>query len=265
VAAIRIEDRTTGYVGTVEDITKRKQAEETLRQYNLDLQARNEELDAFAHTVAHDLKNLLTMILGYSEVLREDLAAMQLPNVEASLEAIARNSHKMENIIGEILLLAGVRKKEIKLEVLDMADIVAEACQRLTWMVEVQQAEIVLPTTWPTALGYGPWIEEVWVNYLSNGLKYGGLPPHLKLGGMIQDDGMVRFWVGDNGAGLTLEEQARLFSQFTRLDQARTKGHGLGLSIVRRIVEKLGGQVGIESAGIPGQGSTFYFTLPRAG
>jgi signal transduction histidine kinase len=125
-------------------------------------------------------------------------------------------------------------------------------------------------------LGYAPWVEEVWANYLSNGCKYGGTPsaaPRLELGGDLlpilpagdgQDGSMVRFWVHDSGDGLTSEQQNRLFTPFTRLDQARARGHGLGLSIVRRIVEKLGGQVGVESNGAPGQGSTFYFTLPAA-
>ena len=76
------------------------------------------------------------------------------------------------------------------------------------------------------------------------------------------EDGFVRFWVRDNGPGLTPEAQARLFAEFTRLGQVRVQGHGLGLSIVRRIVEKLGGEVGVESA--PGEGSRFYFTLPAA-
>jgi signal transduction histidine kinase len=79
---------------------------------------------------------------------------------------------------------------------------------------------------------------------------------------MVQPDGTVRFWIRDNGPGLTPEEQTRLFTPFTRLDQAHAKGHGLGLSIVRRIVEKLGGQVGVESK--VGQGSLFTFTLPGA-
>ncbi len=110
------------------------------------------------------------------------------------------------------------------------------------------------------ALGYGPWVEEVWANYLSNAIQYGGRPPRVELGATEQADGMVRFWVRDNGPGLTPEEQARLFTPFTRLDQVRAKGHGLGLSIVRRIVEKLGGQVGVESE--VGRGSVFTFTLP---
>jgi len=125
-------------------------------------------------------------------------------------------------------------------------------------------------SAWPAALGYGPWIEEVWVNYLSNAIKYGGQPPRMELGadplpnpppqaGEGKGGGMVRFWVRDNGSGITPEDQSRLFAPFTRLDQIRAGGHGLGLSIVRRIVEKLGGQVGVESQ--VGSGSTFSFTL----
>jgi two-component system, sensor histidine kinase and response regulator len=78
----------------------------------------------------------------------------------------------------------------------------------------------------------------------------------------LEPDGMVHCWVRDHGRGLTPEEQAKLFTPFTRLDQARLTGYGLGLSIVRRIVEKLGGQVGLESQ--LGQGSTFSFALPAA-
>ena len=81
-------------------------------------------------------------------------------------------------------------------------------------------------------------------------------------GGEAHADGMVRFWVRDNGAGLRPEQQAQLFKPFTQLAQARATGYGLGLSIVQRIAEKLGGQVGVESSGAPGQGCTFSFTLP---
>jgi signal transduction histidine kinase len=98
---------------------------------------------------------------------------------------------------------------------------------------------------------------------MSNAIKYGGQPPRVELGADVASDGMIRFWVRDNGDGLTKAEQSRLFVPFTRLSQASVEGHGLGLSIVQRIVEKLGGAVGVESEGAPGRGSVFYFTLPR--
>ena len=100
----------------------------------------------------------------------------------------------------------------------------------------------------------------MWANYLSNAIKYGGPSPRVELGATEQADGKVRFWVRDNGPGIPAEKQAGLFRSFTRLDQARAKGHGLGLSIVQRIVEKLGGQVGVESE--VGRGSVFAFSLP---
>ena len=140
-----------------------------------------------------------------------------------------------------------------------MARIVAEAQQRVAHLVEEHQAEIILPETWPQALGYGPWVEEVWLNYLSNAIKYGGRPPSVVLGATVQGDGMVRFWVRDNGQGLDERERDQLFVPFSRLDQGRAGGHGLGLSIVQHIVGKLDGQVAVESQ--VGQGSVFAFTL----
>jgi signal transduction histidine kinase len=173
---------------------------------------------------------------------------------------------KMSNIIDELLLMAGLREVEAELVPLDMESIVDEALGRLSYMIEEYQAEVVLPESWPVVLGHAAWVEEVWVNYLSNALKYGGRPPRVELGAVEQVGGatgtMVRFWVRDNGLGLTFEEQERLFTPGTRLDQVRAKGHGLGLSIARRIVEKLGGRWGVESE--VGQGSTFSFTLAKS-
>jgi signal transduction histidine kinase len=235
---------------------------EELDAANAELQARNAELDAFAHTVAHDLKNPLSNLMGYAEFVSTSYPDLPEQDVHKSLHTIVKTGQKMNSIIEELLLLSQVRKVEVKTGRLDTARIVAEAQKRLAYMIQEHQAEITLPNTWPEASGYAPWVEEVWANYISNALKYGGRPPWMELGGEKQPNGFVRFWVRDNGQGLTPEEQAQLFTPFMRLDQVRAMGHGLGLSIVRRIVEKLGGQVGVKSQ--VGQGSTFFFTLPAA-
>jgi len=241
---------------------------ENLLQQTDELSARNEELDAFAHTVAHDLKNPLSMLIGFADLLRDARAAMTDEDQRACYAGIARVAYKMDSIVKELLLLAQVRQVEVGAKPLDMAGILAEVQQRLAPMIAEYQAEVVLPSVWPAAVGYAPWVEEVWVNYLSNALKYGGRPPRVQVGADLpladegEGGGMVRFWVRDNGPGITPEDQARLFVPFTRLSQARVGGHGLGLSIVRRIVEKLGGQVWVESQ--VGQGSVFCFTLPGA-
>lgn len=244
------------------DITERKHMEEELRQFNAELQARNVELDAFAHTVAHDIKNPLHLVIGHAEVLADSYATLPAEAVARSLQAISRSAGKINSITDDLLLLSEVRQKDVAVEPLDMAAIVAEARQRLADMTN-DQIEIRVPdvSAWPIALGYAPWVEQVWVNYLSNAFKYGGRPPCIELGGEPQANGMVRFWIRDDGIGIAPENQARLFTTFYRVSGAGD-GHGLGLSIVKRIVEKLGGEVSVESSGVPGEGSVFSFSLP---
>ena len=225
-----------------------------------ELRLLNQELDAFAHTTAHELQNPLSLIRGYTELLQSEITS-PVKHVEY-LDIVVRNTHKMSNIIHELLLLTGVRKAKVKGTPLNMEKIIAEAQQRLTHLIKKYQADISLLPHWPQATGYAPWIEEVWANYLSNGIKYGGRPPRLQLGATEEADGMIKFWVQDNGPGLSREDRLKLFAPFTRLDQIQTVGYGLGLSIVRRIVEKSGGRAGVESEGVPGKGSLFYFTLP---
>jgi len=252
---------------------RRRRLEETLQQrnrelmsVNAELRERNEDLDAFAHTVAHDLRTCLTPIVGFADTLDSERANLSNEQVHHILQSIVHSTQIMDNVIDELLLLAGVGKAHGVIAPLAMAEIVALAQRRLAAMIKENQAEITLQEVsgWPVALGYGPWVEQVWVNYLSNAIKYGGRPPCVEMGATKQPDEMIRFWVHDNGDGLSRDEQAQLFTPFTRLSQVRAQGYGLGLSIVRRIVEKLGGQVGVESDGVPGQGSLFFFTLPSA-
>ncbi len=229
-----------------------------------ELEARNEELDAFAHTVAHDIKSPMAVISGYADLLLEAIDELPLEKREECLQSISRGSQKIVNIVDELLLLAGVRQRDVALAPIEMETVVSEARARADYLIADMQATITLPANWPAAVGYAPWVEEVWINYLTNACKYGGRPPHIQLGADLLPEGWVRFWVRDDGNGVLPEDHDRLFKPFTRLAQARARGHGLGLSIVRRIIERQGGQVGVISQGVPGEGSQFYFTLPQA-
>ena len=246
------------------DITEMRRTEETLRRRTSALQARNEELDAFAHTVAHDVKHPLALMISFAEALMERFHTVPAEKALRYLAAIARNGRKMDRTIDELLLLSRVRHDEAEMVPLDMASIVAEAQSRLADLIEEYQAEIHRPDTWPVALGHGPWIEIVWYNYLSNAIQYGGLPPRAELGAEVSEDDTFRFWVRDNGPGLSAEEQAQLFAPFVQLKNSHAKGHGLGLSIVKRIVNRFEGRFGVESKGLPDQGCTFFFSLPAA-
>ena len=227
------------------------------------------ELDAYASTVAHDLKNPLSLIVGHTNLIKRKSKETLPENVQNSLNVISKTGFQMTQITDSLLLLASVRNiEDVKCAPLETAVILNNAWARLTNLVEQTNAQLIQPDNWPCANGYAPWIEEVWTNYLSNAIKYGGEPPQIEVGWDIvaTQNGAnqhVRFWIHDNGKGLTTEETDQLFQQYSRLEQhSKLQGHGLGLSIVKRILDKQGGTYGVESD--LDKGSTFFFTLPIA-
>ena len=192
LAPLYVDGKIVSIVAIGADITERRLAEETQRRYAAELEAQNAELDAFAHTVAHDLNNPIGLMVGFADMMSENYADLSDAAFQRALQTVISSGLKATAIVESLLLLASIRQQDVQLEPIEMSG----------------------------------------------------------------------FSVRDHGPGLTLEQQQRLFAPFERLGQARVKGHGLGLSIVRRIADKLGGQVGVDSQ--PGQGSTFYFTLPAA-
>jgi signal transduction histidine kinase len=158
-------------------------------------------------------------------------------------------------------MLATTDKSKVQIVPLKMDLIFNSACKQLVDLINTSNAKIISPDVWPESLGYAPWIEEVWTNYLSNAIKYGGTPPEIEVGSTILTNGNIEFWIRDNGEGLSQDEQKRLFRKFVRLHPQKADGYGLGLTIVKNIIEKLGGNVTIESMG-NGQGSKFGFILP---
>ncbi len=259
-----------GWVLVFRDITGYKHAEAALIQTNKQLQSEIEqreqliaEVDAFAHTVAHDLKNPLSIIIGYADVLHLDLREMGVAEKQQLyVEKVENTARKMGYVIDELLLLANVRQEDVEMSPLDTAFIITQAIRRLSMRVAEYHAEIIQPEAWHSAMGYAPWVEEIWENLLSNAIKYGGTPPVIKIGSKLEND-MVWFWVADNGNGISPEWCATIFSKNQRKHKSRL-GYGLGLSIVQRIVKKHGGSLKVENSPNPNEGCIFSFSLPAA-
>jgi signal transduction histidine kinase len=234
-----------------------------LQKQSAELAEQNSELNAYAHTVAHDLKHPLTALLGQTALLKGAGTALSDEQRNKLLQEIHNSADKMNNIINALLLLASVRQSNsVKTEALDVKAIAHSAVTTLADFANKHQANIRFTEHWPQAIGFAPWLEQVWVNYLSNAIKYGGDAPAIVLGADVLANKQIRYWVKDSGPGIALAQQAELFAQFNRLDTKKADGHGLGLSIVARIVQRLGGQTGYD---VPADGgSLFWFSLPAA-
>ncbi len=235
---------------------------ETVQQYAAELEERNRELDAYSHTVAHDLKKPLTYMLGYGDLLNED---ERLP-ADARLYAaqISQAAHKMNNMVENLLLLARLRQSETVLEPVPLGPVVQAAVERFADDLAERGVRLEIEPEMPSVLGNAGWLEEVYANLLSNAIKYIGRDnpdPWVAIRAR-QIGEEVYCEVCDNGRGIAPEDQKKLFKLFSRFHVDQAAGYGLGLSIVMRIITKLNGLIGVESA--PGQGSTFWFTLPAA-
>ena len=245
--------RIVGRSITWRDITERTQAERERERMITDL-------EAYSHTVAHDLKNPLHMMMGMNQMLALDLIDAS-PHIRQYLDMQMQSGQRMRNIIQDLLFLAQVRAQaDIVCVPVAMTSMVQNVLQGLEGEIRLSGAVIDVQDTLPEAIGIAPWLEQVWTNYISNALKYGGTPPLVRVRAEPEANDMIRYTVQDNGAGLTEVQRAKLFQQFVRLEPDRATGTGLGLSIVKRIIERLGGKVGVTSE--PAAGSLFYFTLP---
>ncbi len=250
------ESKTLGFQSIIRDITARKQAE-------LALEARNRELTAYAHTIAHDLKNPLTVIHMYASILDQDYGSQIPAEAHEFIQEMQKSSRKMIDTTTQLLHLAKLRDAQASVTSLDMNQVAESASSSYKPALKEKNITLHIEPNLPAALGHAAWVEEVFANLISNAIKYMGNPPQPTITiQAIKQTGLVRYEVCDTGIGIKDEDQARLFEMFTRLHPAEAEGFGLGLSIVHRIVTNLKGRVGVEST--PGKGSTFWFTLPAA-
>lgn len=223
---------------------------------------RTAELSAYSHTVAHDLRSPLLMIMGYADLLESKYKEAMPPKAADYVERINTSSRRMADMIGQLLRLAELRDAAISAQPVDVAPRVDAAINRFQDRILERPITVDVADYLPPAMGHAIWIEEIFANLISNAIQYIGKENadcRIWVRGSVVGE-RVRYEVQDNGLGIPLDKQDQIFQMFSRVHPSEAKGFGLGLSIVHRIVTNLSGTLGVESDGE--RGSTFWFTLP---
>ena len=255
------------WIGSNTDIDDQKREEERLERIvaarTKELSETNEQLEAFVYTIAHDLRGPLRSIAGYSQLLADDaMAALDEPSRHL-LQRIQGSAEFMDRLILDLLAFGRTARAEIELGRVDVRKAWAIACAQTADQREQAQAEIEMTGAFPHVLAHEATLGQVFANLLGNAMKFvaHGVRPHIRLRGEDRGD-VVRLWVEDNGIGIPSEMKDRVFRVFERLHGGRYAGTGIGLSIVRKGVERMGGRVEVEST--VGQGSRFWIELQKA-
>jgi signal transduction histidine kinase len=236
--------------------------EKNVREYTLELEAKNEELEAFSYSVSHDLRNPLTSILGFSELLIQRYAADLPAAAQEMLNDLATSADRMTQVIDGMLRLAQLNHEPLAMERVKVALLVREVLEELQRQPGGRQVEVRVDDL-EDATGDPGLVRQVFVNLLSNAIKFarGKEVPSVVV--TSQSVGSEKVYsVRDNGVGFDLRQAKRLFGAFQRLKGSeKFAGTGVGLSIVHRIVSRHGGRVWAEAE--VDRGATFHFTLPE--
>jgi signal transduction histidine kinase len=246
-----------------QEITEGERVENTLRAATVEMGRVNRELEAFSYSVSHDLRAPLRAMQGFSQALLEDYAHQLDATGHDYARRIVDAADRMDHLIQDILAYSRLTTEEIRPQIVELLPLVEQVLQQMAVDVEARQAQIVVEPPLPAVVGERLILSQVLVNLLSNALKFvdKGVVPRVRVwaeGG----DGKVRLWVEDNGVGIAPEHKERIFRVFERLHGRESyAGTGIGLAIVRRGLERLGGAAGVESE--PGKGSRFWIELPR--
>lgn len=242
--------------GLSQEIAERKERE-------IELEGKNAELERFTYTVSHDLKSPLITIKGFAGALQKDIKTGRYDRFDADLKRINAAADKMEMLLNDLLELSRIGRMTNPPTEADMSVIVQAALSNLEGLISSRAATVIVQTDLPMVTCDRKRIEEVVQNLVENALKYMGSQPHPEiLIGARPEETETVFFVRDNGIGIEPKFHETVFGLFNKLD-AQSEGTGIGLALVRRIVEFHGGRVWVESSG-KDSGTTVCFTLGLA-
>ena len=249
-------------ISVVRDITDRKRAEGELRIQKGLLEEKVREMDDFIHVVSHDLKEPLRGIEAFAGFLQEDYASLLDEQGRRYIHFVKSSAVRMKDLIHDLLALASISRKGPVLQRTDLNQVLAHVEHDLGFAIQQKKAEIRLLSPLPEVVVDATQIGEVFKNLLSNAIKFNAsIPPKVEIAFREEGEGYF-FSVKDNGIGIDPRYTERIFSLFERLHpQEEFEGTGAGLAICKKVIEGFGGKIGVESR--PGEGSVFFFTLPR--
>ena len=275
LSATPVRDRAAQIVAgvvTFYDITPLRRAQQEVQQLNARLEQRvqertaqleeaNEELQAFSYSVAHDLRAPLRGMQGFAEALLEDYGDRLDGEGREYAEFIISSAQRLETLIQDLLSYSRISRTDLQLRPIELDAVVAEAIAQLQTEITQTQAQVTVQPNMPAVIGHRSTLVQVVSNLVSNAIKFvaDGVTPKVEISAENQGD-RVRLWVVDNGIGIEGKYYSRIFRVFERLHGVESyPGTGIGLAIVRKGTERMGGSIGVESE--PDAGSRFWIEL----
>jgi PAS domain S-box-containing protein len=242
------------------EIEDRKRAEESLARKAKELARSNADLEQFAYLVSHDLQEPLHVAAGFLRLLSRRYKRQLDAKGEEFIDCALNSINRLEQQIKDLLDYSRVTTRGNEFQWLDVNTVVAQVLKNMSLTIKGKKAHIICDPL-PQVMADASQLARVFQNLIGNALKFSGdLPPQIHIGAK-ESDGEWQFWVRDRGIGIDPKNHERIFLMFERLhSRSEYPGTGIGLAICKKIIERHGGRIWVESA--PGRGSTFYFTLP---
>jgi signal transduction histidine kinase len=228
-----------------------------------ELEAKNQELERFTYTVSHDLKSPLFTIRGFLGYLEQDALSGDRERLNSDIQRIAEATDKMQRLLNELLELSRIGRIKNESTIIPFEEMVRDAVGLVEGRLKERSVTLQIEEKLPAVYGDRPRLVEVLQNLLDNAAKFMGDQPEPRvIIGWVSDakqHELSTFFVRDNGIGISPEHFERIFGLFNKLDP-RSDGTGIGLALIKRIIEVHGGRMWLESQA--GEGTTFFFTLP---